>query len=94
MTPEQVGEAMQREHERLGKLIVAAGDQAGRSLLSDLPSWPHQPNCGGMSSPAFALLAHRSVIAVGGPDRAEFLQGLISNDTPRSGRAGRSGRRC
>jgi folate-binding Fe-S cluster repair protein YgfZ len=26
-------------------------------------------------------LPHRSVIAVGGPDRVEFLQGLISNDT-------------
>ena len=30
---------------------------------------------------AFSLLPHRSVIAVSGPDRAEFLQGLISNDT-------------
>src|SRR5436190_3925987 len=29
----------------------------------------------------FSLLPHRSVIAVGGPDRADFLQGLISNDT-------------
>jgi folate-binding protein YgfZ len=29
----------------------------------------------------FSLLAHRSVIAVGGADRIEFLQGLISNDT-------------
>src|SRR5882672_1853165 len=28
----------------------------------------------------FSLLPHRSVIAVGGPDRIEFLQGLISND--------------
>jgi folate-binding protein YgfZ len=27
------------------------------------------------------LVPHRSVIAVGGPDRVEFLQGLISNDT-------------
>src|SRR3954470_24405524 len=34
-----------------------------------------------MSSPSYALLPHRSVIAVSGPDRAEFLQGLISNDT-------------
>jgi folate-binding protein YgfZ len=32
-------------------------------------------------SARFSLLAHRSVIAVAGPDRAEFLQGLISNDT-------------
>ncbi len=38
-----------------------------------------------MSSPAFALLPHRSVIAVSGPDRAEFLQGLISNDTKKVG---------
>lgn len=29
----------------------------------------------------FSLLAYRSVIAVGGADRIEFLQGLISNDT-------------
>jgi folate-binding protein YgfZ len=34
-----------------------------------------------MSAPTFSLLPHRSVIAVGGPDRVEFLQGLISNDT-------------
>ncbi|HEY2873801.1 MAG TPA: folate-binding protein [Reyranella sp.] len=33
----------------------------------------------------FSLLPHRSVIAVGGPDRAEFLQGLISNDTTKVG---------
>ena len=32
-----------------------------------------------------SLLSHRSVIAVGGPDRAEFLQGLISNDTAKVG---------
>jgi folate-binding protein YgfZ len=38
-----------------------------------------------MSSPSYALLAHRSVIAVSGPDRAEFLQGLISNDTAKVG---------
>src|SRR4051812_5981836 len=38
-----------------------------------------------MSAPSFALLPHRSVIAVGGPDRAEFLQGLISNDTTKDG---------
>jgi folate-binding protein YgfZ len=30
---------------------------------------------------AFTLLPHRGVIAVGGEDRASFLQGLISNDT-------------
>ena len=33
-----------------------------------------------MSARQFSLLPHRSVIAVGGPDRVEFLQGLISND--------------
>src|SRR5689334_23759520 len=32
-------------------------------------------------SVAFTLLPHRSVIAISGPDRVEFLQGLISNDT-------------
>jgi len=30
---------------------------------------------------SFSLLPHRSVIAVSGADRVEFLQGLISNDT-------------
>ena len=34
-----------------------------------------------MSALQFTLLSHRSVIAVGGDDRVEFLQGLISNDT-------------
>ncbi len=34
-----------------------------------------------MSAPFFSLIPHRSVIAVGGADRVEFLQGLISNDT-------------
>ncbi|MBX9942475.1 MAG: folate-binding protein [Reyranella sp.] len=34
-----------------------------------------------MTGLQFSLLPHRGVIAVGGPDRVEFLQGLISNDT-------------
>jgi folate-binding protein YgfZ len=34
-----------------------------------------------MSERQFSLALHRSVIAIGGPDRVEFLQGLISNDT-------------
>jgi folate-binding protein YgfZ len=34
-----------------------------------------------MSSRQFSLSPHRSVIVIGGPDRVEFLQGLISNDT-------------
>src|SRR3954465_4097641 len=34
-----------------------------------------------MTALKFSLLPHRSVIAVGGADRVEFLQGLISNDT-------------
>src|SRR3954470_16229794 len=38
-----------------------------------------------MSGSHFALLLHRGVIAVGGPNRAEFLQGLISNDTAKVG---------
>ena len=33
-----------------------------------------------MSAPSFSLIPHRSVIAVGGADRVEVLQGLISND--------------
>jgi hypothetical protein len=40
---------------------------------------PHM--LGAMSALQFSLLPHRSVIAVSGPDRVEFLQGLISNDT-------------
>jgi folate-binding protein YgfZ len=34
-----------------------------------------------MVAPSFSLVSHRAVIAVGGPDRVDFLQGLISNDT-------------
>lgn len=34
-----------------------------------------------MFAASFSLLPHRSVIAVGGDDRVEFLQGLVSNDT-------------
>lgn len=34
-----------------------------------------------MVSTSFTLLPQRSVIALAGPDRVEFLQGLISNDT-------------
>ena len=37
-----------------------------------------------MSTLQFALLPHRSVIAVGGDDRVGFLQGLISNDTTKA----------
>ena len=42
-----------------------------------------------MSGLHYCLLPHRSVIAVSGPDRVEFLQGLISNDTTKvaAGRA-------
>jgi folate-binding protein YgfZ len=38
-----------------------------------------------MSDLRFSLLPHRSVIAVDGPDRVEFLQGLISNDVTKVG---------
>jgi folate-binding protein YgfZ len=34
-----------------------------------------------MSARQFSLSPHRSVIAIGGADRVDFLQGLISNDT-------------
>ena len=34
-----------------------------------------------MSEMRFTRLAHRALLAVGGEDRREFLQGLISNDT-------------
>src|SRR5258708_22190051 len=34
-----------------------------------------------MVAPSFSLVSHRGVIAVGGPERVDFLQGLISNDT-------------
>src|SRR5258708_21027505 len=42
-----------------------------------------------MVAPSFSLVSHRGVIAVGGPERVEFLQGLISNDTTKvaAGRA-------
>ena len=42
-----------------------------------------------MSDLRFSLLPHRGVIAVGGPDRVEFLQGLVSNDVAKvtAGRA-------
>jgi folate-binding protein YgfZ len=34
-----------------------------------------------MSAASFSLLPHRGVLAVSGPDRVDFLQGLISNDS-------------
>jgi folate-binding protein YgfZ len=34
-----------------------------------------------MSESRFAVLEARGVLAIGGPDRAAFLQGLVSNDT-------------
>jgi len=37
-----------------------------------------------MSDLRFSLLPYRGVIAVGGPDRVEFLQGLISNDVTKA----------
>jgi folate-binding protein YgfZ len=39
-----------------------------------------------MSDSRFAVLDGRGVLAVAGPDRASFLQGLVSNDTTRIGR--------
>src|ERR1700691_2888727 len=42
-----------------------------------------------MTKGRFVVLDDRGVLAVGGPDRASFLQGLVSNDTARvnAGRA-------
>jgi folate-binding protein YgfZ len=36
-----------------------------------------------MSEARFTVLADRAVLAIGGPDRASFLQGLVSNDVAR-----------
>lgn len=38
-----------------------------------------------MPARSFSLVPHRSVIAVAGPDRVEFLQGLVSNDITKAG---------
>jgi folate-binding protein YgfZ len=38
-----------------------------------------------MSAARFVVLEDRGVLAIGGPDRAAFLQGLISNDVTRVG---------
>jgi folate-binding protein YgfZ len=40
-----------------------------------------------MSDPCFVLLDDRGVLAVGGPDRRAFLQGLVSNDVDKVGPA-------
>ena len=49
-----------------------------------MPSRRVRPNSSVMSVSNFSLVPHRGVIAVGGPDRVEFLQGLISNDTTKA----------
>jgi folate-binding protein YgfZ len=36
-----------------------------------------------MTQSQFAVLEDRAILAIGGPDRANFLQGLVSNDTAR-----------
>ena len=36
-----------------------------------------------MTECRFTVLQDRGVLAVSGPDRASFLQGLVSNDTAR-----------
>lgn len=38
-----------------------------------------------MSGAKFVVLEDRGILAIGGPDRAGFLQGLISNDATRAG---------
>ncbi len=40
-----------------------------------------------MAKPRFALLENRGVLAVSGPDRRSFLQGLVSNDLEKVGPA-------
>ncbi len=52
--------------------MAARGALANEAVASHILS---------MTARQFSLSPHRSVIAVGGPDRVEFLQGLISNDT-------------
>ncbi|HWB51926.1 MAG TPA: folate-binding protein [Stellaceae bacterium] len=38
-----------------------------------------------MSDSGFVVLEDRAVLAIGGPDRTDFLQGLVSNDVTRVG---------
>src|SRR5260370_29787485 len=38
-----------------------------------------------MANPSFVLLDNRGVLAVSGPDRRAFLQGLVSNDVDKVG---------
>jgi folate-binding protein YgfZ len=38
-----------------------------------------------MASPSFVLLGDRGILAVSGPDRRAFLQGLVSNDVDKVG---------
>src|SRR5258707_2488170 len=38
-----------------------------------------------MANPSFVLLDDRGVLAVSGPDRRAFLQGLVSNDVDKVG---------
>ena len=64
---------------------------AAREALAKKPVRSH---IWAMSARQFSLSPHRSVIAVGGPDRVEFLQGLISNDTTKVAPGAPSGRRC
>src|SRR4029077_5527506 len=40
-----------------------------------------------MADASFALLDDRGVLAISGPDRRSFLQGLVSNDTEKVGPA-------
>ena len=40
-----------------------------------------------MANAGYTLLDDRGILAVGGPDRRAFLQGLVSNDVDRVGPA-------
>ena len=48
-----------------------------------MPTRRVRPNSTVMSTPRFSLVPHRGAIAVSGPDRVDFLQGLVTNDTTR-----------
>ncbi|HEM46486.1 MAG TPA: folate-binding protein [Alphaproteobacteria bacterium] len=38
-----------------------------------------------MAERSYAILEHRGIVTVGGPDRESFLQGMVSNDVHRAG---------
>src|SRR5271170_7828957 len=55
------------------------------SRRSSPTSSPPQPSCRTMADACFVLLEDRGILAVSGPDRRTFLQGLVSNDVDKVG---------